>query len=332
MVNYVCNRCCKQFTHKGDYTRHTSRRFPCKKFTSDQTPTTDVIERSKSDNTLKNQYSDDIDNYSCTSEEYVDDQIDIDTDDTSSTDSQLMISSDTLECVYCNKAFSNKSNLKRHIKLYCDEVKSEKIRELAYQKLMNEMNNMRLAMKKQQTEIIKLKKTGSEKPNSTISVGDNSTQNITTTVQNIANDIKIVAFGKEDLYSLLTDEEVKRYLNKGYQSVYELIDYLHFDPNRPEMHNVYISNIKDPYALKFDGERWRTVEKDDVIDQLFDDKACYLNSMFKELRNILSNKTKVKYSRFMNETEKAIIDSLKRDIKLLLYNKRDIPMRTRNGR
>jgi uncharacterized C2H2 Zn-finger protein len=326
MVNYVCSRCSKQFNHKGDYTRHVSRRFPCKKSTITEA----------SDNKHD---SDDLDGYSCTSDEYMDDQLSIDTDgdDTSSvddrsTDSHLSVDSDTLECGYCSKAFSNRSNLKRHLKLYCDGVKTAKIKELAYQKLMEEMNSMRLAMKKQQTEIIKLKKTGSEKPKNSISIGDNSTQNITTTVQNIANDIKIVAFGKEDLYSLLTDEEVKRYLNKGYQSVYELIDYLHFDPNKPEMHNVYISNIKDPYALKFDGERWRTVEKDDVIDQLFDDKACYLNSMFKELRNGLPSKTKIKYSRFMTETEKAIIDGLKRDIKLLLYNKRDIPMRTRNGR
>jgi len=213
---------------------------------------------------------------------------------------------------------------------YCEELKAEKAKETAYHRLINEMNNMRIAMKKQQTEIVKLK-AGTENSKNRITVGDNSTQNITTTVQNIANDIKIVAFGKEDLYSLLDDEQVKRYLNKGYQSVYELIDYLHFDPDRPEMHNVYISNIKDPYALKFDGERWRVVEKDDVIDQLFDDKACYLNSMFKELKNHLNNKTKIKYSRFMHETDRAIIEGLKRDIKLLLYNKRDIPLKTRNG-
>lgn len=326
MVNYVCDRCSKQFNHKGDYTRHISRRFPCKKSTPDDNIITKIQE-------VPTKYN--LDEYSCTSEDYIDDNnIDItsDLDETSSIDENSSVDNDAIECTYCNKIFSTKSNLKRHHKLYCDGIKTEKIKELTYKKLMDEMNNMRMAMKKQQTEIIKLKKNGSDKPQNSISLGDNSTQNITTTVQNIANDIKIVAFGKEDLYSLLTDDEVKRYLNKGYQSVYELIDYLHFDPNRPEMHNVYISNIKDPYALKFDGERWRTVEKDDVIDQLFDDKACYLNSMFRELRNSLSGKTKIKYSRFMTETEQAIIDGLKRDIKLLLYNKRDIPMRTRNGR
>lgn len=71
------------------------------------------------------------------------------------------------------------------------------------------------------------------------------------------------------------------------------------------------------------------LKKDDVVDQLFDDKACYLNAMFRELKNKLSEKIIIKYSRFMNDNDKETIDNIKRDIKKLLYNKRHIPLATK---
>ena len=51
--------------------------------------------------------------------------------------------------------------------------------------------------------------------------------------------------------------------------------------------------------------------------------------MFKELRKNLNKTTVKKYGRFMNEPDKDIIDGLKNEIKRLLYNKRDIPLKTR---
>ena len=120
-----------------------------------------------------------------------------------------------------------------------------------------------------------------------------------------------------------------KYLSKGYQSVYQLIEDLHFDPEKPEMHNMFISNMSQPYALEYDGEQWNRINRDDIVNQLFDYKACYLNSMFKELKGTLNKKTIKKYSRFMNEPDKETIDGLKHEIKMLLYNKRNIPMKTK---
>ena len=87
--------------------------------------------------------------------------------------------------------------------------------------------------------------------------------------------------------------------------------------------------MSNTYALTYNGEKWDVVEKNTVVDQIFDDTACYLNSMFKELRKNLNKKTVTKYSRFMNEPDKEVIDGLKNEIKRLLYNKRHIPLKTR---
>lgn len=222
-------------------------------------------------------------------------------------------------CQSCLHTFTRQDSLERHrakncrgkIKLKQDDTVDR-----------NELEDLKKIISEMQEKINASQ--GNNIVNSTVN-------NIVTTTQNINNDIKMIAFGKEDLYSLLTDDEAIKYLKKGYQSVYNLIEDLHFDPNRPDLHNVYISDINRDKAIAYNGERWDTVGKIDAVDQLFDDKACYLNAMYKELKNRLDQKTIIKYSRFMNDKDTETIEGLKREIKTLLYNKRHIPMSTKKA-
>ena len=48
---------------------------------------------------------------------------------------------------------------------------------------------------------------------------------------------------------------MKTIFHKGFKSVENLTKSLHFDKNRPENHNIYISNIKDNYVMMYDGDR-----------------------------------------------------------------------------
>jgi hypothetical protein len=239
-------------------------------------------------------------------------------------------------CPFCDTSFTRKDNLDRHLADRCKlklqiELSKKEAGGLSDQRLMAEML---IQMKEMQQKILELEgKNDTAITGNTIKAVTNSNShnnsNSNNTIQTVNNDIKIIAFGKEDLYTLLDDEQAKKYLNHGYQSVYNLIEYMHFNPDKPELHSVYISNMFHPYAHQFDGERWQTVDKDEAIDQLFDDKACYLNAMFKELKNQLAKKTVDKYSRFMNDTDEKVIENIKNDIKKLLYNKRHIPLATK---
>ncbi len=226
------------------------------------------------------------------------------------------------KCCHCDKMFTTKTSKYRHQRLYC-KVKKEK--DNTYQMLMKEMNNMKEIIKKQQNKIKKLENNEKNKnvQNITNSIFSNNT------VNNTQNNFNIIAFGKEDLYTMFSDDQVKKYISGGFQSIIRLIDKTHFDPDKPEFHNVYISNMKDIWALIFDGERWNLTNQGEVIDQLFDDKYCYLNDMFKEVGNTLNHIARKKFNRFINNKDKKITENLKKDIKLLLYNKRDIPIKTR---
>ena len=70
----------------------------------------------------------------------------------------------------------------------------------------------------------------------------NTTINNTSNIINnkINNEIKIVAFGKEDIDDI-TDKTYKTIMNRGYQSVPHLIKHIHFNKDNPENHNIILS-------------------------------------------------------------------------------------------
>ena len=47
-----------------------------------------------------------------------------------------------------------------------------------------------------------------------------------------------------------------------------LIKRIHFDPKKPENHNIYISNIKNKYVMIYDGIKWNLHNRDETIEGL----------------------------------------------------------------
>ena len=147
--------------------------------------------------------------------------------------------------------------------------------------------------------------------------------------QNIVNNIKLLAFGKEDI-AHLADEVCKKILNKGFKSVPALVEHVHFDRNKPENHNIYISNMQNNYVLVYDGDDWKLKERDDILQQIIDYKTDILSDKFDELLNQLDDPTIRKFQRFLDhKDEDKIILGIKNDLKLLLYNNKKIPEKTR---
>jgi len=141
---------------------------------------------------------------------------------------------------------------------------------------------------------------------------------------------KLLAFGKEDM-THLADEVCKRILNKGFKSVPALVEYVHFNKNKPENHNVYISNMQNNYVLIFDGENWKLKERNEILQQLTDDKTNILAEKFDEMIDRLDEQTIKKFRRFLDQKDDdEVISGIKNDLKLMLYNNKKIPEKTRN--
>ena len=193
------------------------------------------------------------------------------------------------------KNFSTNFNRKRHENNCKSKIDNEKIKEL-------------------EKQIEKLKGVQKESANINITNNTNNTNN--------TFNIVIVPYKSPDV-SHLTDRDYYHSISKSIMAVPLLIEKIHFNPKKPENHNVYISNFKNKYAMVHDGEEWSMEEEDDVIDDLIQKNELRISEWSpknpKKYPNI--DKTKKQYEKvqYSDNAPKTI----KKEIKKMLYNNRN---------
>jgi len=226
-----------------------------------------------------------------------------------------------IECSYCGLNFSRKDILNRHLDRCKIKERIEKEKYEIYQELLKKMEKL-----ENQNKVI-------IKDNGRLTTQLNHYEVNATNSCNInaVSNINLVAFGTEHLHNIITDNICKYMFNKGFQSVPKLIEYVHFNKNKPEQHNVFIPNMRDIYAMIYDGFNWNLSHRNEVIDQLFEDKLLFLEEKFYQFINSLDDITKIKFQRFLDNSSDDTLHSIKNDIKLLLYNKRHMPIQTKKG-
>ena len=139
------------------------------------------------------------------------------------------------------------------------------------------------------------------------------------------NNIILVGYGKEDMRKIDTIDLLKG-IKSGFNSTLNLIDTIHFNPKYPEYHNVYISSMKNKYAMMYDGSNWTLVMKDDLIDKLYDNKRDYIEENLDDFLDSLTVSQRNALHRWMNaDDDHPYIEKIKNGIKLLLY-KRSMPL------
>ena len=294
MPNYKCERCMKEFGQKSNYEKHLNKKFPCKKFAPNCpkfAPNCPKI----APNCPKLEESIEESKYICN---------------------------------YCKKEFTRKYHLLRHIDKSCkvkkgNDAKMEEIM-TALIELKESNKELKENDKKNKEEIDKLKEENTKYKK----IINNNTQNNIKTQNNIT--FKINAYGTENS-SKVTINDYKRILGRGMNSVPVFVKKLHFDENMPENHNVYISNLRDEYVLMFDGKKWRLKDRNDALQQLYEDKSDILETKFEELIERLDEPTIKMFRRFLkikdNDEEKIRV--IKKELKKVLYENREIAMNTR---
>lgn len=225
-------------------------------------------------------------------------------------------------CNYCDKIFSNKSSLCRHIHHNCKIYKAQnKEKEDIY----NELKRLREENKVIRKELEDYKKN----INKTVITNTiiNNTNNNTTN-----NNLIIFSFGKEDISKIQTSE-ISKAMTMGFHSTLKLTDTIHFNPKHPEYHNVYIPNMKDKYAMVYKNDNWQLVNKHDLVDEIYDNKKDYIEENVEEFYNTMTKSQKNALNRWLladEHNDKSII-KIKESIALLLYNKKHIPLTTKTN-
>jgi len=239
---------------------------------------------------------------------------------------------DTFICNFCQKTFTMNKNLKRHLKSRCKvKIENEKQKEKIFMKLLEKVETMETEIKELKHENFRLQTQPNTINNTTNNMNMINSHNQIT--NNNTVNIQLVAFGQEDRENL-SNMELFKIIKKGFKSVPEFVKVLHFDENKPENHNIFIPNMRDGYVMIFDGEKWNLVDRIDTIENLFDDGRNFLADKKKELKELLNDKNKrvlIKFDRFNRDIDDHPTkkNEILNDIKLLLYNNKNIPLKTK---
>jgi Zinc finger, C2H2 type len=236
-------------------------------------------------------------------------------------------------CKYCGKPFTTATSMYRHANHTCKiKKKEENKRDEIFERLIKlEEDNKRLVRLENENKTLKKKLNGFEKRiqgsnminNGIINNGDISMTNV------IVNNY-IVAYGQEDP-SKIDKMKLLNAFRCGFNSTLKLTETMHFNPDYPEYHNVYISSMKNKHAMMYDGNDWTLVMKDDLIDKLYDDKRNYIEENLDDFLDSLTGSQKNALYRWMDaDDDHDYIKKIKNDIKLLLYNKRKLPINSKN--
>ena len=215
----------------------------------------------------------------------------------------LIGSKKKMECFNCHKRFSRLDSLTRHMKNYC-KVNDQM---LGYVK-----ENYELKQKIEEM-IIQMSK---------INNVTNTTNIIKVNCDNqINNTIVVNNFGNENLDFM--NNNVFQKVVKSKKGIPKLIEYIHFNPEHPENHNIRITNKKLKYGeIKKDNNGFSKNKKDILTDlienglisleEYRDNNEEKLNKIILERYNQLANNYELNKEDVYQDTELAVLNCTKK--------------------
>ena len=231
-------------------------------------------------------------------------------------------------CNKCNKIFEYKSQFMIHINSKFSCIENDKTDDKINLNKENNKDDLLQLINVLKNELIEEKnknKVQNMPSNGNVEInGNNNTTTNTNNSNNVTNNILINAYGKEDL-SHITDNDYKTLFTKCNSLIPMLIELIHYNKDKPENTNVYISNIKSPNAYVYDGNKWILRNKSELIDDIYDNKCIIVIDKFDDMKKILNNTTIELFNKFI---EKHDTDNMRKSasdkIELILYNNRDL--------
>jgi hypothetical protein len=222
------------------------------------------------------------------------------------------------DCIWCNKKYVNKYTKLRHeiktcpVKIRRDNEENEK----------QEREQLRIqSLEDKITQLENMIKSGIT-PQTTTTTNTNTNTNNSHNPN--SNNIIINNYGSEDM-SHITEKKLIGIFNQCFMSVPKLIELKHFNKEKPENSNVYISDIKSKYALIHVGDgEWNITDREKLLDEMYNNNCNYLADEFEERHDNLDDITSRKIKRFLDEKDDDETTCMIKDkIKELLFNNKD---------
>jgi uncharacterized C2H2 Zn-finger protein len=242
MVLYRCNHCNKKYHNKYDYIRHCNRKTPCIETDDTRTkPQSCVFVPHKTAECAEKITHDEL----------------------------------VIKCNTCNKKFTRKDTLQRHIKKYCQQTQN-------YDQKINNLQQQINELKKRNKQLVVCNNTN----NKAIATNCNNTNNITNNNNIVINNNNVVLteFSME-AYDRLSIQDKIDIINKGYYCLEECLKKIHLNDKIPEYMNVYIPDLSSNmgYIVGEDG-KWTTERIDEIVYRSLGDMESHLDFYIQDNR------------------------------------------------
>jgi len=321
MDTFSCQRCGYESFRKTDFLRHLSRKYPCRPKLQDvsveellrnyfgQNVTFKKLQNPTQTHTNPHKPTQTHTNPHKPTQIHADEM-----------DPKVSLEK-TYLCKYCDLEFSRADSLKRHMDKFCKKNITGEIEALDSQ----------LALKERQLRLQKVDRKLQGTTTQMI-VGDNNNNTNNTNNTQINNKIdnvtvNILPYENTDV-SHLTDRDYQRAFNRASMCIPQILEKVHFDPEKPENHNVYISSMNNKYIKLHNGERWNLRDREETIEDLFADAEYMLENKletWQEEEDPKSERATKKFEIYLKvkETE-TLYNKIKQELKMLLFNNRNL--------
>jgi DNA-directed RNA polymerase subunit RPC12/RpoP len=244
------------------------------------------------------------------------------------------------KCKFCNKNFSRIDNLHRHENSRCknnnDIIKQNSDLKEELVILKSELSELKKILLNKMNKQCKTHPKTLQKINNMLAntaSANNTLANVTTNQGVINNNTGpinnnyIIALGKEDLSSILSEKEQINILNKKNNCLEHMIKQIHFNDKFPQFKNILITNIINNVGYIYDEKEQKFVAttKDDLLDRLIIHRMGDIEEFYELHLDKLDDQTKKSIEKFIDkmEDEPTFTKNRKKNIKLIIYNNRD---------
>ena len=231
-----------------------------------------------------------------------------------------------LECIYCNKIYSRKDNLKRHLQTCkSKQVYDEKMEIVANNEIITINQNLQNNLQNKNTMLPNNSQlTTNSMTNSNNTMMSNS--NNITTINHITQPVTVIPLGKENLVEFFSDEEQIKILKKMFGCFIYLIEYVHFSGKFPQFANIRINNLRSniAYIYNDDDKRFNAYDQNEVIAEVISERLMDITNFFENVKEKLSTKESQKIQQLISDIEEqqARYKEYLKKVKLMMYNKR----------
>ena len=293
MKDYVCEACGFYTTRRTDYNRHTNTMKHIKKeqFRKQVTQNTVKVTLSQTSGNNKNE-------------------------------SDPILQNSIFVCDACGKSFKHKNSYYRHKKHHCILSGS-----VTPNNIMSETSEPNETIETLKNEIKKLsqKCVELEEKQSIANQQPSSVTNVNNVNNGVIGDINITLNNYKDTdYDYLTDKDYLRCFNQSNHCVKKMIETVHFDQNRPENMNIYIASLHSRYIMLYKDNKWGVKDRTFYIDDLYEANELVLENFYDEYKTKYPGIIK-SFERYLEaKDDDEYINSIKRDIVMMLYNNRNL--------